>query len=80
MLMTEAVKPTGRPIEDHITTEEAIRSTGYTDQYLRRMAKEGKILALKWGHMWMLHRASLKEYARRAESTQDKRFGPREDA
>ncbi len=80
MLMAEAVKPNSHPIEDYITIEEAIRSTGYTDQYLRRMAKEGRILALKWGHLWMIHRASLQEYVQRAESTQDRRFGPRVDA
>ncbi len=80
MLMAEAVKTTNHPIEDYITIEEAIRSTGYTDQYLRRMAKEGRILALKWGHLWMLHRASLQEYLQRAENTGDRRFGPRENA
>ena len=80
MLMAKAVKPNSHPIEDYITIDEAIRWTGYAGQYLRRMAREGRILALKWGHLWMVHRTSLQEYVQQAENTEDKRFGPREDA
>lgn len=77
MIMTEAVRPTSQLIEDYITIEEAMQRSGYTGQYLRRMAREGKLRALKWGSMWMIHLASLQEYMQRAGSMGDGRYGPR---
>jgi excisionase family DNA binding protein len=78
MLMTEALKTGGQLIEDYITIEQAVEQTGYTGQYLRRMAREGKIRAVKFGAFWMIHLGSLQEYLAQAENTADKRYGPRE--
>ena len=80
MLMTDTLKRDRQAIEDFITIDEAVRHSGYTGQYLRRMARQGRIRALKWGHMWMIDLQSLQAYIDRAESlgAEDKRFGPRE--
>jgi excisionase family DNA binding protein len=78
MLMTDILKPEGHLIEDFITIEQAIEQTGYTGQYLRRIAREGRIRAVKFGAFWMIHRDSLLDYRQQAESTGDRRYGPRE--
>lgn len=79
MLMTRMQEFVGKPIEDFLTIEEAVRLTGYTDQYLRRMANEGRVRAIKRGHFWLLERTSLTAYLRAAHQTSDRRFGPREE-
>ena len=53
--------------------------SGYTGQYLRRLAKKGMIRAVKKGHFWLLDQQSLNEYMEAAIENRDKRFGPREE-
>ncbi len=83
MLMTDVHDEERRPkhaIEDYMTLRQAVRFSGYTDQYLRRIAKEGRIGAVKFGHFWMISQSSLQAYMERASDRNltDKRFGPRE--
>ena len=78
MLMTEIRQPGSQSIEDFITIEEAIQMSGYTGQYLRRMARSGRIHALKRGPFWLVELASLQAYLKAAQRTADKRYGPRE--
>jgi excisionase family DNA binding protein len=66
-----------RSIEDFMTIEEATDFSGYTEQYLRRMSRAGKIEAIKRGHFWLVNRHSLEAYMERAADVEDKRFGPR---
>jgi excisionase family DNA binding protein len=78
MLLTEARHRSSQSIEDFITVEEAVAQTGYTGQYLRRMARAGRIRALKRGPFWLIELASLQAYLAAARDTADGRFGPRE--
>ena len=80
MLMSRTQRPGSQSIQDFITVEEAIRLSGYTAQYLRRMARQGKIQAMKFGHFWMVNLESLQGYIERIQSLgiEDKRYGPRE--
>lgn len=78
MLMTDIHKPGSQCIEDFMPLGEAERHSGYTGQYLRRMAREGRIDAIKFGKVWMINRQSLEAYMARAERMQDRRFGPRD--
>ena len=79
MLMRHHHKAT--TLEEFVTIEEAMRESGYTGQYLRRMAKTGKVRAVKRGHFWLVDLHSLRAYARMTEevSQSDKRYGPREE-
>ena len=43
MLMSRTQQPGSQSVQDFITVEEAIRLSGYTAQYLRRMARQGKL-------------------------------------
>ena len=58
--------------EDWITTTEAVNLTGYSQEYIRRILRTGKIKGRKWGRDWMVDRDSLVEYMR-----EGKRRGPR---
>jgi excisionase family DNA binding protein len=80
MLMSRTQQPGSQSIQDFITVEEAIRLSGYTAQYLRRMARQGRIQAMKFGHFWMVNLKSLQGYIERTQSLgiEDKRYGPRE--
>ena len=64
-----------------VTVEDAVAYSGYADQYLRRLAREGIIHAVKFGHVWLVHEESLQAYMDQARrlGSRDKRFGPRED-
>ena len=66
-------------VEDYMTLSQAVRLSGYTEQYLRRIIKEGRIGAIKFGgHFFMVNRASLDQYLEQALALaeRDKRFGP----
>jgi excisionase family DNA binding protein len=76
-MLTKQPPTEKRPLEDYLTIEEAVDLSGYTDQYVRRMARDGKVEALKRGHFWLIERASLVAYMKNARRTEDKRFGPR---
>jgi hypothetical protein len=80
--MTDWQSDEGKPkhaVEDYMTLPQAIRFSGYNDQYLRRMAKEGRIHALKFGQFWMISRRSLEAFMTHANSKgeTDQRFGPK---
>jgi len=78
MLMTQTQATPQHLVEDYVTIEEAMRLTGYTGQYLRRMARQGRIRAIKFGGFWMVHLATLQEYLRLAHARRDRRYGPRD--
>lgn len=78
MLMTDSHNSGRQAIEDFMPLAEAERHSGYTGQYLRRMAREGRIDAIKFGKIWMINRRSLDVYMARAARMQDRRFGPRD--
>ena len=77
--MTQIRRKQPGKVGEYITIEEAVAFSGYTEQYIRRLARKGRIGAVKFGHFWMVHRQSLKKYMRHAkrEGNRDQRFGPR---
>jgi hypothetical protein len=80
MLMTDTQSNLSQPVENYISIARAVRHSGYSEQYLRRLARQQVIRAVKFGHFWMIDQRSLQEYLDQAASKyeQDKRFGPRE--
>jgi len=81
MLMTRAREDRNNPVEDFITIGKSVRYSGYSEQYLRRLIRQGGIRAIKFGHFWMVDLESLKAYIAYAQRRQaaDRRFGPREE-
>jgi excisionase family DNA binding protein len=49
-------------MEEWITTAEAATLTGYTEEHVRRLARDGTIATKKWGRTWMIDKSSLMVY------------------
>ena len=66
----------------HITIHEAVKYSGYSDQYIRRLTRDGRIRGLKIAHIWMIEMASLNAYLAEVQQSQssDARFGPHRPA
>ena len=79
MLMTQADQSDNQSLQDLLTIEEAMAFSGYTGQYLRKMAGKGMIRAMKKGHFWLIDQESLRNYMEAAIENEDRRFGPREE-
>ncbi len=83
MLMTdtrnEDIDRNKHALEDYMTIAQAIRHSGYTDQYLRRMAKEGRIYALKVDQFWLISRRSMQAFMDHASAKgeRDNRYSPK---
>ncbi|MFZ2096388.1 MAG: helix-turn-helix domain-containing protein [Anaerolineales bacterium] len=45
-----------------ITTAEATKLTGYNNEHIRRLIRNGKIKAQKFGIVWQVDRDSILEY------------------
>ena len=60
-----------------ITTDEAVDLTGYNLEYLRRLARTGKVKAKLLGRVWQIDRDSLLSYLDSSQHSDDKRFGPK---
>ena len=59
-------------LEAWITPREAAELIGITNDHARHLARTGAIEARKFGHAWMLKRASVEAYA-----ASERRPGPR---
>lgn len=57
--------------------KEASAETGYAEEYLRRLIRNGKIEAVQIGPAYLLRVSSLKQYMKDIQSTGDARTGPR---
>lgn len=64
---------------DWITSEEAVRLSGYSANYLRILIRSGKIRGDKWARSWRISKSSLNSYLK-STSQLGKRRGrkPRE--
>lgn len=47
---------------DWINTQEAAELTGYSVQYIRRLMRQGRVVAKKWLRDWVISKQSLLEY------------------
>jgi excisionase family DNA binding protein len=60
-----------------ITVKDAAFHSGYNIQYLRRMLRSGALEGVKIGQMWLIEMDALETYLNQAETTSDRRCGPR---
>ncbi len=65
------------PTWPSLTVEEAAAQTGYSQQYLRRLIRTGKIEAVKVGSVFLIRAESLNSYIRNTQTPEDDRTGPR---
>ena len=61
---------------EYITVRSAAESSGYNQQYLRRLLRNGRFKTRKIGQLWLIDHDDFVEYLRDANRSKDKRFGP----
>ena len=59
-----------------ITASEAAKLSGYNEEHITRLCRQGKIKARKYSIVWQVNRNSLLGYIAKAEKLGDKR-GPK---
>jgi len=62
--------------KDYITVKTASLFSGYNEQYLRRLLREGIFKTRKIGQLWLIEQADFDKYLQEATKSADKRFGP----
>ena len=58
--------------------KEASQKTGYNEEYLRRLIRQGKVEAIKIGPAYLIRVESLEKYIEEMRESADARSGPRE--
>ena len=48
--------------ENLVTTKDASELSGYTSDYLARLARSGKIVGRRIGHTWLIDKNSLANF------------------
>jgi hypothetical protein len=56
-----------------LTVREAVRLSGYNDEYITRLIREGKIKARKFSIVWQVNHESLLAYLGKVQSMGGKR-------
>ena len=59
-----------------ITTAEAAELTGYSPHYVRRLMRNDRVMAKKWGNSWMINKRSLLSYKQRMNELGRARYNP----
>jgi hypothetical protein len=66
-------------LPEWITTEEPAELSGYSLQYVQRLARQGNIGAQKKSRTWWVDRDKFVSYMRAMMARDDKRAGPRRE-
>jgi excisionase family DNA binding protein len=62
--------------DEWITVNEAAKISGYNEEHITRLIRDGKIRAQKFSIVWQVSRASLLAYIEKTEKMGNKR-GPK---
>jgi len=60
-----------------ISVKAAVFHSGYNEQYLRRLLRDGKLSGLNLGQMWLIDKHMFDTYLEITQQANDKRFGPK---
>lgn len=63
--------------DEWLTIQQASELSGYHAEYLRIIVRAGKLDAHKFGSVWAISRKSLLSYLKTAETSEDRRHGPK---
>jgi hypothetical protein len=64
-------------IENCLSVKNASEFSGYSQQYLRRLLRLGKLEGTKIGQVWLIGMKSFEWYLSEVGNSQDHRFGPK---
>lgn len=62
--------------DDWITVNEAAKISGYNEEHITRLIREGKVKAKKFSIVWQVSRNSIQAYIEKTEKLGNKR-GPK---
>lgn len=62
---------------NHISVKAASTYSGYSQQYLRRLLRSGRLVSIKVGQLWLIDKKCLDTYLKKVGKSQDRRFGPK---
>jgi len=71
---------TDMPSWPSVTVKQAAEMSGYNEEYLRRLVRDGKIEAEMLGYMYLIRLSSLEAYMAEMQSRDDARTGPKDKA
>lgn len=63
---------------DWITVSDAAKISGYNEEHVRRLLRDGSIVGRKFGIVWQVKRSSFMLYLSKAQSSEDRRHGPKD--
>lgn len=63
-------------IGDYISVKIASQWSGYSDQYIRRLLRNGYLKTKRIGQIWLIDINGFEKYLLEAKKSTDKRFGP----
>jgi len=75
--MDDSGSPFSFVFNNWISVNIAAFHSGYNIQYLRRMLRSGVLSGVKIGQMWLIEMDALETHLNRAETTSDRRCGPK---
>ncbi len=61
---------------NYITVKIASKYSGYSEQYLRRILREGTLKTTRICQLWLIDQIDFRNYLKNAIRSTDKRFGP----
>jgi excisionase family DNA binding protein len=64
-------------LNNHISVQAAAGYSGYSLQYLRRLLRNGKLVGIKIGQLWLVDKGNLDIYLSNVQNATDQRFGPK---
>ncbi len=70
------IRPIPEFTEKYITVKSASEFSGYNQQYLRRLLRNGLFKTRKIGQIWLIDHSDFSKYLSEAKQSKDKRFGP----
>ncbi len=60
-----------------ISVKAAAMHSNYSQQYIRRMLRTGKLVGLKIGQLWLIDKTTFEAYLKNVCKTADRRYGPK---
>jgi excisionase family DNA binding protein len=51
-----------KELEGWLTVRDASDESGYAEEYIRKLIRDGEITAQKLGNMWLVNKQSLMDY------------------
>ena len=63
-------------IGDYINVKISSQWSGYNEQYIRRLLRNGLLKTKRVGQIWLIEKTGFEKYLLEAKKSSDKRFGP----